>query len=69
VSILKDRRRHEWGIPPKRRWRFFKSGNAWYYDTREGLIRGPFDLLPEAEMDAAEYISTLIATEPMPKSG
>jgi len=53
---MADRRQGEWGAIPKRKTRFFKEGNFWYYDTREGQIRGPFDVLPEAEMDAKDFI-------------
>lgn len=53
---MNERRKNEWITIPKRKPRFFKSGNNWYYDTREGIVRGPFDFLPEAEMDAADYV-------------
>lgn len=55
---MRDRRGHEWGTIPKRKQRFFKSGGSWYYDTREGSPKGPFDFLPEAQMDANEYVLT-----------
>ena len=53
---MNERRKGEWGLIPKRKPRFFKLGSDWYYETREGVTRGPFGVLPEAEMDAKEFV-------------
>ena len=39
--------------------RFFKDGNKWYFQTREGSTEGPFELRVEAEDRLQTYIRVL----------
>lgn len=39
--------------------RFFKEGETWYFNTREGKIVGPFGELAEAESRLREYIKIM----------
>ena len=39
--------------------RFFKDGNKWYFQTREGSLEGPFELRVEAEDRLQTYIQVL----------
>ena len=36
--------------------RFFKDGEKWYFNTREGTLEGPFEERTEAEDRLKEYV-------------
>ncbi|VUD59555.1 hypothetical protein TDB9533_02707 [Thalassocella blandensis] len=52
------------GNLPIRSQRFFKKGDYWYYNTREGVDIGPFDSLNEAETGASEFIDFILHADP-----
>ena len=49
---------------PVRTSRFFKSGDYWYYSTREGVDIGPYDHREAAEMGCSEFIEFVRHTNP-----
>lgn len=61
---MKLNRAGEQGTIPQRNDRFFKTGDYWYYTTREGVDIGPFDSLAEADQGVSEFIEFIECAEP-----
>ena len=39
--------------------RFFSEGDKWFFTTREGAIKGPFDTRSDAEQELMLYLRDL----------
>lgn len=39
--------------------RYFRDSSQWYFNTREGTMEGPFELMEDAEARLAEYIRVM----------
>jgi len=44
--------------------RFFMEAGKWYFNTREGGVEGPFDVLHEAERYLDAYVHLFVSTFP-----
>jgi len=49
-------RKGESGVVPFRSGRFFVVANNWYFATREGMNKGPYNTKREAEMALEVFI-------------
>lgn len=49
-------REAETGVVPFRSGRYFVAANKWYFTTREGMDKGPFNSKHDAELYLTEFL-------------